>query len=71
MKENNLAGYASIDGYKIDMDNVVEKKGVVTCEAYIEGESVYFEMEFKKDSFSGKASYSEGSLEITGKKVKK
>lgn len=71
MKENKLTGYASIDGYKIDMDNLEEKKGVVTCEAYIEGESVYFEMMFKKDSFAGKASYSEGSLEISGTKVKK
>lgn len=71
MKENKLTGYVSIDGYKIEMDNVVEKKGMVTCETYIEGELINFEMMFKKDSFSGKASYSEGSLEISGTKVKK
>ena len=71
MKEKTLTGYASIEGNKIDMENLVEKKGKVTCEAYIGGETVNFEMIFKKDTFSGKVSYSQGSLEITGTKVKK
>ena len=71
MKEKTLTGYASIEGNKIDMENLVEKKGKVTCEAYIGGETVNFEMIFKKNSFSGKVTYSQGSLEITGTKVKK
>ena len=71
MKEDKLTGYVSIDEYKIEMKSIVEKKNIVTCEAYIEGESVHFEMIFKKESFSGKATYSEGSLELTGARVKK
>lgn len=71
MKENKLTGYVSIDGYKIEMKNIVEVKGEVTCKAYIEGESVSFVILFKKESFTGKASYSEGTLEITGARVKK
>jgi len=71
MKEKTLTGYVSIEGNKVDMDNLVEKKGKVTCETNIGGETVYFEMLFKKNAFSGKVSYSQGSLEITGTKVKK
>ena len=71
MKEDKLTGYVSIDEYKIEMKSIVEKKNIVTCEAYIEGESVHFEMIFKKESFSGKATYSEGSLELTGAREKK
>ncbi len=71
MKENKLTGYTSIDENKIDMENLVEKKNVVTCEVYIQGETVNIEMIFKKNSFSGKVTYSQGSLEITGTKVKK
>ena len=65
-KDGKLVGYASIDGYKIDLEDVSTKGDKLTCEAYIEGESIVFEMEFKKKSFEGTASYSEGSLPITG-----
>lgn len=67
-KDGKLVGYVSIDGYKIDLEDVVVKGDKLTCEAYIEGESIVFEMVFKKKTFEGTASYSEGSLPITGKR---
>jgi len=67
-KEGKLIGHASIDGYKIDLEDVIAKGDKLTCEAYIEGESVVFEMVFKKKTFSGTATYSEGSLPFSGKR---
>jgi len=67
-KDGKLVGYASIDGYKIDLEDVKASGDKLVCEAYIEGESIVFELVFKKKSFTGTASYSEGSLPITGKK---
>lgn len=67
-KDGKLVGYASIDGYKIDLEDVVGKADKLTCEAYIEGESILFELVFKKNSFSGTASYSEGALPFSGKR---
>ncbi len=67
-KEGKLVGYISIDGYKIDLEDVVGKGDKLTCEAYIQGESILFELVFKKKAFEGTASYSEGSLPISGKR---
>ncbi len=67
-KEGKLVGYISIDGYKIDLEDVVGKGDKLTCEAYIQGESILFELVFKKKIFEGTASYSEGSLPISGKR---
>ena len=69
--DGKTTGYASIEGYKIPLENIKVNGNKLNCETYIEGESVYFEIEFKKETFKGTASYSEGELEFTGKKVKK
>lgn len=69
-KDGELMAFASIDGYKIEMEEVATKGDKLTCEALMEGESVMFELVFKKKTFSGTASYSQGSLPITGKKTK-
>jgi hypothetical protein len=67
--ENELTGFISIEENKIDLKNVVSKKNKITCELYIEGETVKFDLNFKRKSFSGTASYSEGDLEMTGIKM--
>jgi len=70
LQDDKLVGFVSIDGYKIELEDVVVKGDNVTCEVYVEGESVTLELKFKKKSFTGTASYSEGTLEFTGKKIK-
>lgn len=67
-KDKKLTGYAAIDGYKIPMEKVSQSHAKVTFEMNVEGNSVDFKLDFKDDSFSGKASYSEGILDITGEK---
>jgi hypothetical protein len=68
--EKKLSGTIAIDGYKTDLSNVVTKKNNLTCEVYIEGETVTFDLTFTKKSFSGTASYSQGELDISGSKKK-
>ena len=70
MQEDKLVGFVSIDGYKIELEDVIVKGDKVTCEVYVEGESVTLELKFKKKSFTGTASYSEGTLDFSGKKIK-
>ena len=66
--EGNLEGNLAIDDYKTLLKNLRSKKNNVTCEAYISGENISFDLTFDKKSFMGKASYSEGSLDISGHK---
>ena len=66
--EGNLEGNLAINGYKTLLKNLSSKKNNVTCEAYISGENISFDLTFDKKSFIGTASYSEGSLDITGHK---
>lgn len=67
-KEDKLTGYISIDGYKVELENVKGEKTKVTGEAYIEGTSVMLEMNFKKKALTGTAITDEGTLEFTGTK---
>ena len=67
-KDKKLSGYASIDGYKIPMEKVSQSHAKVTFGMSVEGNQVDFQLDFEKETFSGKASYSEGVLDITGKK---
>ena len=56
--------------YKIKADKVVYDKNVLSFDVYIEGESVSIAATMEKESFEGKASYSDGTIPITGKKKK-
>ncbi len=69
-KDGKMVGDVVIDGYKIEMENLVTKKDKVTFEVYVEGETVTIDLLVKKKSFTGTASYSEGDLEFNGKKIK-
>ena len=67
-KEGKLEGNLGIGNYKTPLRDLNSKKDRVTCEAYISGENISFDLTFKKNSFTGTASYSEGTLDITGHK---
>ena len=67
-KEGVLTGYFLIEGFKAQLRNLKSQKSKVTCEAYIEGMTVSFDLTFKKKSFLGTASYSEDILDISGHK---
>ena len=67
-KEGDLTGYFLIDGFKAQLRNLKSLKRNVTFEAYIQGTTVSFDLTFKKKSFLGSATYSEGTLDISGHK---
>lgn len=54
--------------YKIKASGVEYKDNVLSFKVYVEGESVSVKTTMDKDSHSGTASYSEGTLELSGKK---
>ena len=68
MKDDKLTGYVSIDGYKIELESLKADKSKVSGEIYVEGTSVMLELEFSKKTFTGTATYSEGSLDLSGTK---
>ena len=69
-KEGKLSGYTSMDGYKTTVEKMKLEGDKLTFELYVEGTKVSFDLTFKKKTFAGKVSYSEGTLDITGKKKK-
>jgi hypothetical protein len=68
MQNDKLVGFIEIDGYKTELENIIVKGNNLTCELYVEGESVILDLKFKKKSFKGTATYSEGTLDFSGKK---
>ena len=65
-----LTGKIKIGQYEIEMRNVKIEGDQVKFGAYIEGEYISLAMTPKKNTFTGTASYSEGSLEVSGEKEK-
>jgi len=57
--------------YKIKGEKVVYEKNELSFEVYIEGETVSIKATLAKETFEGTASYSDGTIPITGKKKKK
>jgi hypothetical protein len=54
--------------YKIKASNVEYKDNVLSFRAYIEGETVTVNSTMEKDKFKGTASYSEGTIKVSGTK---
>jgi len=54
--------------YKIKANNVEYKENVLSFKVYVEGESVSVKATLEEDKFEGTASYSEGTIKVTGKK---
>jgi len=67
---DKVEGKIKIGEYEIDMRNVKVDGEKVSFGAYIEGEYVSLKITLKENTFSGTASYSEGSLEVSGEKEK-
>ena len=65
---DKLTGKIKIGEYEIEMRNVKSEGNNVTFGAYVEGEYVSIKISIKKNEFTGTASYSEGSIEVSGKK---
>jgi hypothetical protein len=54
--------------YKIKASSVEYKENVLSFRAYIDGESVSVKATMEKETFEGTASYSEGTIKVSGKK---
>ena len=54
--------------YKIKANSVEYKENVLSFKVYVEGESVSVKTTLEADKHEGTASYSEGTLKISGKK---
>ena len=63
-----VEGKIKIGEYAIDMRNVKIEGEEVSFGAYVEGEYVSIKFKIEKTKFTGTASYSEGSIEVTGEK---
>ena len=60
----------NIDGYEMKLNSIKVEDGVLSFSLYVEGEYVSVKLTINGDSFEGKASTSEGLLEVTGKRAK-
>lgn len=56
--------------YKVKASNVKYEKNELSFSVYIEGESVNVKATMEKESLNGTASYTDGTIPITGKKKK-
>ena len=65
---DKIEGKIKIGSYEIDMKNVKVEGNNVSFGAYVEGEYVSIKIELDKKNFKGTASYSEGSIDVTGSK---
>lgn len=65
---DKVEGKIKIGEYAIDMRNVKVEGESVSFGAYVEGEYVSIKFKIEKTKFTGTASYSEGSIEVTGEK---
>jgi hypothetical protein len=68
--EDKLEGKVDIDGYEMKLNSVKVEEDVLTFSLYVEGEYVSVKLTIKGDSLEGKASTSEGLLEVTGTRAK-
>ena len=67
---DKIEGKLQIGSNQIDLRNVTVESNEVSCGVYVEDEYVKLKMTLKKNTFAGTASYSEGTLEVSGEKEK-
>ncbi len=67
---DDWTGKIKIGEYEIEMRNLKVEKNKVTFGAYVEGEYVSIEATLDKGKLTGKASYSEGEIDVTAEKEK-
>lgn len=56
--------------YKVKANNVNYEKNVLSFNVYIEGETVSIKATMEEEKFVGEASYTDGTIPVTGKKKK-
>ena len=61
-----LKGNVEVMGSSIPLNDIQTKKKNLSGYFYVQGEKVVISLDFEKDSFTGTASYSQGSLELQG-----
>ncbi|MBX2843525.1 MAG: hypothetical protein KTR26_17265, partial [Flammeovirgaceae bacterium] len=69
-KDGKLTGTVKMDYYTIEVLDLKKEKNKVTFGINLEDEYVSMNLEFNGNEFKGKASYSEGTVDLTGKKEK-
>ncbi len=67
---DKVEGKIKIGEYEIPMRNVKVDGVKIEFSAYVEGELITIKAELKQNTFTGTVDYSEGSMEVTGEKVK-
>ena len=70
-KEGELSGYTKIGDYKNYIENPKLENKTLTFTMFIEDTDVSFDLNFDHNKFSGKVTYTEGILDITGVKIEK
>jgi len=67
-KKGKLSGYTKVGDFKNEIEKPKLEDKTLTFTMYIEDTEVNFSLNFEKDKFSGKVTYSEGTLNMTGVK---
>ncbi|WP_020533425.1 hypothetical protein [Flexithrix dorotheae] len=67
-KDGKLTGTVKMDYYNIEVLDLKKDNNKVTFGINVENEYVSMELEFNGNEFKGKANYSEGTLDLSGKK---
>ena len=67
-KGDKVEGKIKIGNYEIEMKNVKVEGQEVSFGSYVEGEYITVKIKINEKTFSGTASYSEGTLEVKGEK---
>ncbi len=65
---DKVEGKIKIGSYEIEMRNVKVEGENISFGAYVEGEYVSIKIALDKKKFKGTASYSEGTIDVTGEK---
>ncbi|XOV90937.1 MAG: hypothetical protein ACFHWX_12075 [Bacteroidota bacterium] len=67
-KGDAVEGTIKLGGNSIKMRNLKIEKNEITFGIYLEGEYISITARIDKNAFSGKATYSEGSVDLKGEK---
>lgn len=66
--DGDLSGEVQIGGQGIPLEELVYAKNNLKATIYVQGESVKLDLNFKKKSFEGTVSYSQGTMNMKGTK---
>lgn len=66
--EDLLTAKLNVGGYMINAESLKVEDKNLKFHLYVEGTKVNFDLNFEPKAFSGKVTYSEGTIDIKGKK---